>query len=61
MNMRETTDATLRAAEIHTELVTLRQAILDGDSVLSSGNGEVDPAITNLAHYLALRLSLIHI
>ncbi|MFN7092260.1 MAG: pyruvate kinase [Allorhizobium sp.] len=55
MNMRKTTDATIRAAEIHTEMMTLRQAILDGASLSSSGHGEVDPAIVNLAHYLALR------
>ena len=55
MNMRETTDATIRAAEIHTEMVTLRQTILDAASLSSSGHGEVDPAIVNLAHYLALR------
>jgi pyruvate kinase len=55
MNMRETNDAAMRAAEIHTEMVALRQAILDETSMKSPPVDEEDPAIVNLGHYLALR------
>ena len=48
------TDAATRAATVFTEMSTLRQSILD--EALQGGYGsQTDPAIINLAHYLALR------
>lgn len=55
MIMRETADASTRAAEIHAEMMALRQAILtEAAQSVTSGQTE-DPAIVNLGHYLALR------
>lgn len=55
MTMRDTADASTRAAEIHTEMMALRQAILtEAAQSVTSGQTE-DPAIVNLGHYLALR------
>lgn len=55
MNMRETTDASIRAAETLSEMVALRQAVLDEAFRATATDGEPDPAIVNLGHYLALR------
>lgn len=55
MLMRETADASTRAAEIHAEMMALRQAILtEAVQTVTAGQTD-DPAITNLGHYLALR------
>lgn len=55
MIMRETADASTRAAEIHAEMMALRQAILiEAAQSVTAGQTD-DPAITNLDHYLALR------
>lgn len=54
MNIRETTDTGIRAAEIYAEMVNLRETILNETRPLSS-SGDDDPAIVNLGHYLALR------
>ncbi len=55
MIMKETADASTRAAEIHAEMMALRQAILT-EAAQSVTSGQTnDPAIVNLGHYLALR------
>ncbi len=55
MIMRETADASTRAAEIHAEMTALRQAILTEAAQSVTAGQTDDPAITNLGHYLALR------
>ena len=55
MTMRDTADASTRAAEIHAEMMALRQAILtEAFQSVTAGQTD-DPAIANLGHYLALR------
>ncbi|MFN7124533.1 MAG: pyruvate kinase [Allorhizobium sp.] len=55
MTMRDTADAPTRAAEIHAEMMALRQAILtEAFQSVTAGQTD-DPAIANLGHYLALR------
>jgi pyruvate kinase len=55
MIMRETADASTRAAEIHAEMMALRQAILTEAAQSVTAGQTDDPAIANLGHYLALR------
>jgi pyruvate kinase len=55
MIMRETADASTRAAEIHAEMMALRQAILTEAAQSVCSEQTDDPAIVNLGHYLALR------
>lgn len=55
MQMHELTDAAVRAAEIHTEMTALKQAVLAEDPMQFGFAAEKDPAIANLGHYLALR------
>ncbi|MGQ3077871.1 MAG: pyruvate kinase [Allorhizobium sp.] len=53
--MRDKTDASTRAAEIHAEMMALRQAILTEAAQSVSAGQTDDLAISNLGHYLALR------
>ncbi|MFN3317624.1 MAG: pyruvate kinase [Allorhizobium sp.] len=55
MTMRDTADASTRAAEIHAEMMALRQTILTEAAQSVSAGQTDDPAIANLGHYLALR------
>lgn len=55
MTMRDKTDASTRAAEIHAEMMALRQAILTEAAQSVTAGQTDDPAIANLGHYLALR------
>lgn len=55
MNMQEASNAAMRAAEIHAEMVSLRQAILSEVSASIGTSDNEDPAFLNFAHYLALR------
>ncbi|PLK71574.1 pyruvate kinase [Rhizobium sp. TH135] len=53
--MRDKTDASTRAAEIHAEMMALRQAILTEAAQSVTAGQTDDLAIANLGHYLALR------